>query len=510
MRLITIYLTGLIVACCVFSTRADVRLAPVFTDNMVLQRAIPAPVWGYANPGEKVCVSFAGQVHETHAAVDGKWQVKLEPLHVSRKSAELTVEGKNRIVLKNVLVGEVWICSGQSNMEMGLGLVTNAHEEIVSANKPMIRLFLIPRATAVTPQNELTGAVWKVCTPASVASNGWFGFSAIGYFFGREINKELDVPVGLIESTWGGTAAHAWTPLPALAAVPDLAYYAEKLTKMIEAASEYAVKQERERTEVPRKTDTNQKPLAPPNFAEGAGCLYNAMIAPLVPFAIRGVIWYQGESNAGYGRSYEYRNLFPTMIKSWRNVWGEGDFPFYFVQLANFMKALDQPAESYWAEVRESQSMSLATTNTGMAVIIDIGEANNIHPRNKQEVGRRLALNALANTYGKKLEYSGPVVKDVTIEHGTVQIAFTHAKGGLKTCDGQPLKGFAICGADQKFVWADAGIVGAKVIVSSTNIPAPVAVRYAWANNPDGNLVNKDGLPASPFRTDTFKRSAER
>jgi len=669
MRLPSAAAIGMIAACCALSARADVKLASIFTDNMVLQRDIAAPVWGLAAPGESVRVSFVGQTKETQAAADGTWQVKLAPLQASRQPAELTVAGKNKIVLKNVLVGEVWICSGQSNMEMGIGQVNNAAAEIADANKPTIRLFMVPNATSMTPKRDVTGAAaWLVCSPATVASNGWKGFSAAGYFFGRELNKDLDVPVGLIEPDWGGTPAQAWTPLAALEAVPALAHYVDDVKKLSAASAEDAAKQEKERARLAaemeqravdpgnqgaldgwQNADVNPKswekvkvpngwftdknvygsvwfrrdvdvPAAwagkdltlnlgivddydttyfngqkigatgketqdwwtvkrsytvpgalvktGPNtiavrifndymsggFTSGAdaislagpagtdkpainlagtwvrkiekaiktfpvsgsqpklqncgACLYNAMIAPLVPFAIRGAIWYQGESNAG--QAYEYRTLFPTMIQSWRNVWNQGEFPFYFVQLANFMPAVDQPAESAWAELREAQSMTLATTNTGMAVIIDIGDAKDIHPKNKQEVGRRLALNALAKTYGKTVEYAGPVVDSVKIENGAVRIAFSHAEGGLKARDDQPLKGFAICGADKKFVWADARIDGSAVVVSSPTVAAPVAVRYAWANNPACNLINADGLPASPFRTDTFKGTTER
>ena len=668
MRVRTLFVIGTIAACCVSAAFADVKLASVFTDNMVLQRDLPAVVWGKAVPGEFVSVSFAGQTQETKAAADGRWQVKLTPLQSSRQPAELTVAGKNRLVIKNVLVGEVWLCSGQSNMEMGIGQVNNAQAEIADANRPMIRLFMVPNTTALMPKKEITGAAaWAVCTPMTVASNGWGGFSAAGYFFGRELNKELDVPVGLIESDWGGTPAQAWTPLASLEAAPSLAHYVAELKKFSPVSQDEIDKQAKERAkldaemqqraedpgnqgeadgwqnadtdlsswervkvpngwftstniygsvwfrrdvEVPaawagkdvtlnlgvvddydttyfngrkigatgketkewwtvsrrytvpgelvkagrntiavrvfndymsggftsgaealvltgpsgvekpaiklagswsRKVEKAVKtfPVAakPPSFQNCASCLYNAMIAPLVPFAIRGAIWYQGESNAG--KAYEYRTLFPTMIGSWRSAWGEGDFPFYFVQLANYMPAVDQPADSNWAELREAQSLTLGTTNTGMAVIIDIGDAGNIHPKNKQEVGRRLALNALATTYGKKVEYSGPVVKTVKTENGAVRIAFSHANGGLKTRDGQLLQGFAICGADHKFVWATATIEGDAVVVTSPTVAAPVAVRYAWANNPACNLVNADNLPASPFRTDTFKGITE-
>jgi sialate O-acetylesterase len=334
----------------------------------------------------------------------------------------------------------------------------------------------------------------------------------VAYFFGRYLHKELNVPVGLIHTSWGGTPAEAWTRREVLEANPDCApilkRYDDAVAKYPQAMKEYeqklaewkeaAQKAKAESTNPPRRPG---EPFGPGHPHSPAG-LYNAMIAPLIPYGIAGAIWYQGESNAG--RAYQYRTLFPDMIKNWRNDWGVGKFPFLFVQLANFMKTKPEPDESAWAELREAQTMTLALPNTGMAVIIDIGDADDIHPKNKQDVGKRLALWALANTYGKKLVYSGPIYKSMKVDGNSIVLSFDHVGGGLVAKGGEELEGFAIAGSDKKFVWADARINGDTVIVSSDKVSEPVAVRYAWADNPVCNLYNKEELPASPFRTDEW------
>lgn len=489
------------------SAAADVRLARIFSDHAVLQQRKPVPIWGTASPGEKVTVEFRGQKVNTVANDDGEWHVTLKPMSAGGPF-QMTVRANNTIVLHDVLVGEVWICSGQSNMEWPVAWSQNAEQEIAQANHPQIRLFMVPKAVSDRPLKDLNGGAWQLCTPETVRN-----FSAVGYFFARELHRALKVPVGMIQSAWGGTPAESWTSKPTLMANPSLRYllenwrraeisypqtlenYQRQLTEWEKAAAQARAEGKPE----PKKPDPPQDPRTNPWKPAG---LFNAMIAPIVPYAIQGAIWYQGESNAG--RAYEYRLLFPTMIRDWREAWAQGDFPFLFVQLANFMAVKPEPGESAWAELREAQLMTLSLPNTGMAVAIDIGDANDIHPRNKQDVGKRLALNALAIAYGKKMVYSGPIYERMKREGSAIRLYFQHVDGGLTTPNGEPLKGFAIAGADRRFVWAEARIEGSTVVVSSPQVPEPVAVRYAWADNPVCNLYNKAGLPASPFRTDDW------
>jgi sialate O-acetylesterase len=443
---------------------ADVKLPAVISDHMVLQQGMKVPIWGWAETGERVRVTLANQDVEAVADIAGRWQVNLKPLEAGGP-LRMTVTGDNILVVEDILVGEVWVASGQSNMQMNVGGCINAAKEIEAANYPKIRLFTVPNVTALAPQRDIRGS-WSACTPRTVA-----GFSAVAYFFGRDIHKDLDVPVGLIHTSWGGTVCEAWMSQKALQADPDFKPILDRMEKM-------------------GGGDPN-RPTA----------LYNAMIHPLIPFAMRGIIWYQGESNAR--RAQQYRKLFPALIADWRKDWGEGDFPFLFVQLANFMAAKPEPTESAWAELRQAQSMTLSVPKTAQAVTIDIGDAKDIHPKNKQDVGRRLALAAEAVAYGKKVVHSGPVYDSMKIDGSKAVLKFTHCGGGL-AAKGDKLTGFAIAGEDRKFVWADARIDGDSVIVSSEKVPAPVAVRYAWADNPQCNLYNKEGLPASPFRTDDW------
>lgn len=494
---------------CAFASHvahADVALPAVIGDHMVLQQGMNIPIWGTAGPGENVVITIAGQQVQTTADENGKWTVSLNPLEYGGPFT-LRVTGSNSIVVHDVLVGEVWVCSGQSNMQMAVSRVNNAEKEIAEADFPNIRFFTVPRTVSDKPLDDTTGS-WTACTPQTVP-----GFSAVGYFFGRELHKTLGVPVGLIHTSWGGTPAEAWTSLPALSAVPELRQLAqdwdERILAYPKALADYqkahaqwekaAQKARAEGTKVPPEPKAPQNPATSPWRPAG---LFNGMISPLIPFAIRGAIWYQGESNAN--RAYHYRTLFPTMIRDWRKHWGEGDFPFLFVQLANFMARKREPTESAWAELREAQLMTLALPNTGMAVIIDIGEANDIHPRNKQDVGKRLAAWALGTTYGKDVVISGPLYDSMTIEGNRIRLRFKHVDGGLVAKGGRRLKGFAIAGEDRKFYWAHAKIDGDTVVVRSFRVPKPVAVRYAWADNPECNLYNAAGLPASPFRTDDW------
>ena len=461
--LVRVAFCSLLFACWTSIGLSAVKLPAVISDNMVLQRGMPVPIWGWADKGEEVTVAIAGQTKTAKAGDDGRWKVVLDKLEVGQP-LEMTVKGSsgNAITLKNILVGEVWVCSGQSNMEMGIGMCDKAKEEIAAANYPEIRLLMAPNVKAAQPANDTT-AKWAPCTPQSVAADGWGGFSALAYYFGRQLHKELKVPIGLIDTTWGGTPAEFWTSRKALESNPSL------------------------------------KPLAQGE----ASCLYNGMIAPLIPYAIRGAIWYQGESNAG--QAYLYRTLFPAMIANWRADWGQGDFPFGFVQLAPFRYGGQNPAN--WAELCEAQRLTLdASPNSGMAVTTDIGNVKDIHPTNKQEVGRRLALWALAKTYGKSdLVYSGPIYKSMAAEGNKIRLQFDHLGGGLKTSDGKPLVEFTIAGADQKFVPAVAEIDNNSVVVHADTVAQPVAVRYAWRDDTQPNLANKEGLPASPFRTDAWK-----
>jgi sialate O-acetylesterase len=445
---------------------AGVKLPAVIGDNMVLQRDQPLPIWGWADKGEEVTVAIAGQTQSAKAGEDGRWKVTLDKLKVG-EPLEMTVKGSSgeEIKVKNVLVGEVWLCSGQSNMEMGVGMCNNANEEIAAADYPRIRLYMVANTKAAEPADDVKAA-WTPCSPQTVAAGGWGGFSAAAYYFGRQLHKELGVPVGLIDATWGGTPAEFWTSRKALEADPAL-------KSLVQGES---------------------------------SCLYNGMLAPLIPFGIRGAIWYQGESNVP--QAYRYRTLFPAMIRNWRTDWAQGDLAFGFVQLAPFRYDYADP--TCWAELCEAQSMTLKNTpNTGMAVTVDISDIKDIHPKNKQDVGRRLALWALAKVYGKEMVFSGPVYKSMAVEGGKVRLEFDHVGGGLISRDGKPLSDFTVAGADQIFKPATAEIDGGSVIVSCTEVAEPAAVRFGWRDDATPNLSNKEGLPAGPFRTDSWKGVTE-
>lgn len=624
---------------------------PLFSDGAVLQRDVKVPVWGWAGPGEQITVEFAGQNKTATAGADGKWMATLDPMPASAEPRPLVVAGADpahRTRLTNLLVGDVWLCSGQSNMEMGIG-ACDVPAEIASANHPQIRLLTVPKAVKYEPLQTLT-CKWDACSPQTVVANGWGGFSAAGYFFGRDLHKALNIPIGLIHSSWGGTICEAWTSADGLAPLAEFkdrvagvrevaaqnregvrgadaveAWYAKfdpgtrdgfskaesddaawktmglpKLwedaglqaydglvwfRRSFDAPAEWAGKDltlslgpiddidttyvngvkvgaqelwSQERVyRVPgqlvkagrnviaiRVLDTmggggifgqpSQMHVAPADHAPSAvslagewkykdtaplgsvvgspastvnnnpnvsTVLFNGMIAPLLPFAIKGAIWYQGESNAGRGK--QYRALLPAMIADWRAHFGVGDFPFHIVSLANFMQPRAEPGNDAWAELREAQALTAKDfPNCGLAVAIDIGDAGDIHPKNKLEVGRRLALAALAKNYGQKIAYSGPWYRDLKIEDGRIRLNFDHAAG--LAAKGDKLTGFAIAGEDRKFVWADASVDGDTVVVSSAGVAKPMAVRYAWEANPVCNLYNGAGLPAVPFRTDDW------
>lgn len=504
--------------------QAELSVASVFGSSMVLQRDMAAPVWGKADPNQQVTVQIDGQTHEVQADRDGKWRTHLDPMAAGGPFTMTVEAGDETLTLEDVLVGEVWVCSGQSNMEWPVQASLNAEQEIASANYPLMRLYTVEKKTAQEPQETCNG-VWQVCTPETIPA-----FSAVAYYFGRPLHKELDIPIGLIHTSWGGTPAEAWTTQETIDAdYPAIVERWEHAIRVYpEALAEYE-KQMEERQKAVEKARAEGTPeppfIWPPQGPESPGrpaSLYNAMIHPIAPYAIRGAIWYQGESNAG--RAYQYRRLFPAMIKDWRQAWGQGDFPFLFVQLANFTARSAEPkATDAWAELREAQTMTLSLPATGMAVTIDIGDANDIHPKNKQDVGMRLALIALAKTYGQNISYSGPMYSGMEVKGAEVVLHFDHTDGGLMAKDG-PLAGFQVAGEDQQFVWADARIEGDTVVVSAEGVEAPASVRYAWQANPgmqvadivrDGgsyawlvypacNLYNGAGLPASPFRTDDW------
>jgi len=618
----------------------------LFNDHMVFPRDIEAPVWGWCEPGKEVTVAMAGKNAKAVAGADGRWQVKLGPIPTGGPH-ELVISGPASHIVKDVLVGDVWLCSGQSNMEMGIGVVANGPAEIAMATNPNLRLFSVPKLIATEPRTQVASR-WEPCTPETIGANGWGGFSAVGYFFGRHVQQDLKIPIGLIHSSWGGTVAEAWTSAGALRSMDDFKGPVDDFGRLAKAGmddfeqlmAEWWKKNDpgsvgglgfadpavdvnswktmnlpnhwegqglpdfdgivwfrrdfdlpegwtgkdlklhlgpiddRDTTwvngskvgemgdwnhdrvyKVPKKLlktgrntiavrvlDTGggggfhgeasklklergndmiglagewrynaTKPLSqvaqPPvridNNPNAVTVLSNGMIACLEPFAIKGAIWYQGESNAG--RAEQYRRLLPTMIKDWRQRFGVGDFPFYIVQLANFMEPTNDPVQSGWAELREAQLWTaLNVPNCGIAVTTDIGDAKDIHPRNKQDVGKRLALEALAKTYGKQIVHQGPLYKELKVEGSAVRLVFDHVGGGLEQ-RGEKLAGFAIAGADGKFVHGNARIDGATVVVSADGVAQPTAVRYGWANNPSATLFNKDGLPASPFRTDAPK-----
>jgi len=484
---------------------ADVSLPAVFSSHMVLQRDSAVKVWGTADAGEGVTVSFAGQTRQTRAASDGRWSVTLDAMPAGGPH-EMVVTAYNTLRYENVLLGDVWVCSGQSNMQWSVGRASDPEKEIAAAKHPSLRLFSVQRTVAGAPLSDVTGT-WMPCSPETVES-----FSAVGYFFGRKLHQELDVPIGLLHTSWGGTPSEAWTSMATLqvtpVAQPILERWEETLEHSPEAMKRHAEKV-KEWEEKRRAAEAKgEKPPRKPRKPRGAdhphrpGGLFNAMIAPLLQYAIRGAIWYQGESNAS--RAYQYGTIFPAMILDWRGHWGQGDFPFYWVQLANFRARVDEPDDSDWAELREAQNKALALPNTGTAVIIDIGEADDIHPRNKQDVGKRLALAALAETYGHDIVYSGPMYKAHAVEGDKVRVYFDHVGGGLEARGEDALVGFAIAASDQEFVWAKATIEDGAVVLHSDQVKAPVAVRYGWAHNPLCNLYNKEGLPASPFRTDQW------
>lgn len=621
----------------------QVRLPKLISDGMVLQRNKPVVIWGWASPREKISVAFHGQQRRVVAGRDGRWRVELAP-EAAGGPYQLVVKGSNTITVNDILIGEVWVCSGQSNMEWPLSAARDAVQEISDAKYPQIRQFLVPKAVSAKPEDDIKGGDWKACSPQTAAA-----FTAVGYFFARTLYKELNVPIGLINTSWGGTHVETWTSREGFASSPefsemiagmpqldlealskrrleeqsrklhdmnivlpatdvarwkDPAYDVSRWNKMelpslweergladfdgvlwfrkvvsipsadaaasgilelgpIDDSDETFINgvrigstlnryNEDRRYQVPAgvlKAGENVIAVRVEDTGGGGGVygkphqmklttadgahhslegkwsfmvesvygsaavepnsyptlLYNAMIHPLLPARIAGVIWYQGETNAG--RAYQYRTAFPLMINDWRKHWNQGDFPFYFVQLASFNASNGNSEKgSTWAELREAQTMTLTVPHTGMAVTTDIGEADDIHPRNKQAVGKRLAAIALRNSYGRDIVCSGPSYRSMKVEGNRVRLSFGDIGTGLVVKDKYGyLKGFEVAGADRKFHYAKASVEGSEVIVTSDLVKEPVAVRFAWADNPDdANLFNAEGFPAVPFRTDTW------
>ena len=495
---------------CVSPAAADIRLPKVIGNHMVLQQAREVRIWGFADPGEGVTVEFRTKTAKTSAGADGKWEVRLPGMSAGGPH-ELTISGRNRIVLSDVLVGEVWVCSGQSNMAWAVGRSANAEAEIARADSPLIRLYKLEGESLVpeTPQDDAAGA-WEVSSPGAVKD-----FSAVAYFFARELQASQKVPVGVIQSARGGTPVEAWMSRAAIERVPA---FRPVLTNWDRVQSEYPElhRKHEEWRAVAARARAEGKPVpaeplmgGQPGQKNTPGGLFNSMIAPVTPYTIRGAIWYQGESNVN-GVQYEwttsfhdlYEALFPALIEDWRRVWDIGNFPFLFVQLANFGESKPAGTTSWWAEVREAQLKALSVPRTGMAVAIDIGDPRDIHPKNKQEVSRRLALAARSIAYGERVAHTGPRCRKVKVRGAEVWLDFETA-GGL-TARGDRPSGFTVAGKDRRFFEADARIEGNRVVVSSPSVAEPVAVRYGWADNPACNLYDGTNLPASPFRTDDW------
>lgn len=491
---------------------ADVKLPAIISEHMVLQQDTLIPIWGWADAGEQVTVELGGQTKTTVADANGKWMVKMPKLKAA-EGLTLVVKGKNKVTVGDVLVGEVWICSGQSNMGMTVSRSKDFDQEKAVAKFPQLRMFTVERASKAEPQEDCKGR-WELTTPENVGF-----FSAAAYFFGRELHNELKVPVGLINTSWGGTSIEAWTSMDAQSKLKEYPTISdswvkatatpydekaamEKYNKAMAAQKENVKKAKAAGKAAPRAP---QKPVDPRLNQNYPANLYNGMVAPLIPYALRGGIWYQGENNSNKSFANLYSLQLETMIKDWRGRWGY-DFPFAWVQLPDFKTPQKEPVEpSGWVTVREEMLKALKVPKTGMAITLGLGEANDIHPKNKQEVGKRLSMWALADVYKQKgVASSGPLPSNNKAKGGEMVITFKHTDGGLKV-EGSELKGFAIAGEDKVWKWAQARIEGDKVIVSNPDIKKPVAVRYAWSANPVFSLYNGAGIPATPFRTDDWE-----
>jgi sialate O-acetylesterase len=504
---------------------AQVRVSALFGDHMILQRDRPIVVWGWGTPSENVRVSLAEQTTETKVAQDGRWTCTFKPMAASANPTEMKIQATNEILLKDILVGDVWLCSGQSNMEWGLG-GCDAPEDIQTANFPLIRHFGVEANFAASPQPNVKGR-WNVCKPETVP-----GFTAVGFYFARRVQEETGIPIGLLRSSVGGTNIECWMSQETLMNTPalqpyakvmrdSLAQYQNDLREVIPKV-ELWTKQSRDAIstgdQVPMPPAIPEFPFGEKMFRPRCVTLHNGMIHPLKPFALKGGLWYQGENNAGNpADGFQYIEKKRAMINDWRQWFGDPDLPFYFVQLAAWQKPTNEPGlADGWAFFRDAQRQCLSLPHTGMVVAIDVGDADDIHPKNKYDVGERLARWALANEYSKPTEVSGPLFRSLKIDGNKAIIDFDHVGSGLvagsKTgrnpvefSESIPLKRFAIAGQDRKWYWAEAKIEGNRVVCSHPSVPDPVAIRYAFSMNPQGaNLYNRDGLPASPFRTDDW------
>jgi sialate O-acetylesterase len=505
----------ILTACALLATtitlHAELLLPAIFSDHMVLQQKQADPIWGWDTPGTTITVTFAGQTHFASAGADGKWTVKLDPLPANATPQTLTISGTSTRTIQDVLIGEVWLCSGQSNMRFTLDRDWNGDVEAAASRLPAIRLLRLPNVSSEELRSDIKGE-WTTTTPETARK-----FSAIGFLFGRYIHEIVGVPVGLIDNAWGGSAAEAWIRRSALEGDPRFA----PLMARAQEQDEYAASPEAkaayaallaqwDTAVVEAKAAGRAAPRKPADPAgpwrighHRPGNLFAGVLHPTLGYGLKGVIWYQGEQNASH--AHEYRELFPFLIEQWRKEWGQGNFPFYWVQLADHKTEKPEPGDSDWAELREAQTMTLRLPRTGQAVIIDLGEGRDIHPRNKHDVAARLVRWALVNDYGMKLPYRSPEFKSVSYHGNKALVTFDCFGSRLRPFDVDEARGFAVCGADKVWHWAAGKDIGQnQVEVSSDAVPAPVAVRYAWADNPVCNLFSNDGLPVTPFRTDDF------
>ncbi len=513
MKLKTIQWQALLACVCLSPLFADVTLAPAFSDNAVLQRETGVPVWGKADPKEKVTVTFKGQKKQTEADASGKWKVTLDKMPASADPAELTVKGNNEIVLKNIVVGDVWLCGGQSNMAWFVKDTLNASAEIAKSANPLIRHNAAPRRASSTPQDEIEMTGWQLAGPETTVL-----FTATGYYTARELQKDVKIPIGLLNISYGGTQVESWMSPKALQENPQYAKVKQRWEDILAAYPEavkkyegFKKKWESDRAQAKKdgKPFTRRAPAAPQGLGTRLepSSLYNAMLYPSIPYAIAGILWYQGEANAA--RHDEYADLIQGMVKQWRADFGQGDVPFIYVELANLTRNVStDPDKVSWAYQREAQRGALREPATGFASAIDIGESGNIHPKNKQEVGRRLALNALVLKYGRQIEAQGPAFAECKFEGNSAVVRFTHAEG-MRLKDTQNT-GFAVAGKDGVFHPAKAEVRGDSVRVWSDAVKNPTAVRHLFENDPPHvSLYNAAGLPGDAFRTDTFPQPTE-
>ncbi|MFZ4763546.1 MAG: sialate O-acetylesterase [Roseimicrobium sp.] len=494
-----------------FAARAELKLPSVISDHMVLQQKQANPIWGWDTPGTKVTVTFSGQTKSSEAGQDGKWTIKLDPLPANATPQTMTVKGTSEKALQDILIGEVWMCSGQSNMGFVLNNDWNGDVEALASKHPQLRLFKVPLVGTQELMTDIK-ASWTETTPDTAK-----GFTACGFFFGRYLHEILGVPVGLIDNAWGGSAAEAWVRRTTLEADPRFKDISERW-KQIEATYDHAKalanheaaltkwKAEAAKAKAEGKP-APQAPRAPQNQLAGQGRpgnIFAGMLNPTLGYGIKGVVWYQGESNAG--RAWEYRALFPFMIEQWRKEWKQGDFSFYWVQLADYKPEQALPVESDWAELREAQTLSMKLPNSGQCVITDLGEGKDIHPKNKHDVAARLVRWALAKDYGIQIPYRSPEFKRLEIKGDKAVVTLDMFGSALRPFDVAEVRGFALCGEDKVWHWASGKMIAPdKVELSSDQVANPLHVRYAWADNPVCNLFSNEGLPVTPFRTDDFE-----